>query len=79
MSKPYENQAIVDMPKLQDENTFECLLGTVQYLSHFLPKLLDEAKSLRQMTENEIMFTWQQQKEEAFTHIKEPANIKSSS
>ena len=70
MSRPYENQAIVDMPKPQDKKAVECLLGTVQYLSRFLPKLSDEAKSLRQLTENKIVFTWQQQKEEAFTCIK---------
>ena len=48
----------------------ECLLGTVQYLSCFLPKLSDVAKPLRQLTEEEVVFTWQQQQEEALNTIK---------
>ena len=67
---PMKIKAIVEMPRPQDKKAVERLLGTVQYLSRFLPKLSDVAKPLRQLTEKEVVFTWQQQQEEAFTHIK---------
>ena len=73
--RPYENQSndyIVDMLQPQDKKAVEYLLGTVQYLSRFLPTLSDVAKPLRQLTENEIVFAWQRQQKEAFTHIKNP-------
>ena len=63
-------KAVIDMPKPQDKKGVERLLGTVQYLSHFLPKLSDVAKPLRQLTEKEVVFTWQQQQEEALNTIK---------
>ena len=67
---PMKIKAIVEMPRPQDKKAVERLLGTVQYLSRFLPKLSDVSKPLRQLTEKEVVFTWQQQLEEAFTHIK---------
>ena len=67
---PMKIKAIVDMPRPQDKKAVERLLGTVQYLSRFLPKLSDVSKPLRQLTEKEVIFTWQQQQEEAFTSIK---------
>ena len=67
---PMKIKAIVEMLRPQDKKAVKRLLGTVQYLSRFLPKLSDVAKPLRQLTEKEVVFTWQQQQEEAFTHIK---------
>ena len=78
-NRPYENQAIVDMPKPQDKKAVECLLGMVQYLSRFLPKLSDEAKLLRQLTENKIVFFLAAAERRSFHLHKEPGNIKSSS
>ena len=67
---PMKIKAVIDMPKPQDKKGVERLLGTVQYLSRFLPKLSDVAKPLRQLTEKEVVFTWQQQQEEALNTIK---------
>ena len=64
-------EKIAEMPKPQDKKAVERLLGTVQYLSRFLPKLSEVAKPLRQLTEKEVVFAWQQAQEEAFTHIQQ--------
>ena len=66
---PEKIKAIAEIPKPQDKKAVERLLGTVQYLSHFLPKLSEVAKPLRQLTEKEVLFTWQQSQEEAFACI----------
>ena len=66
---PEKIKAIAEMPKPQDKKAVERLLGTVQYLSRFLPKLSEVAKPLRQLTEKEVLFTWQQSQEEAFACI----------
>ena len=68
---PMKVKAIVEMPRPNNKKVVERLLGTVQYLSRFLPKLSDVAKPLRQLTEKEVVFTWQQQQEHAFTLIKD--------
>ena len=68
---PEKIRAIAEMPKPQDKKAVERLLGTVQYLSRFLPKLSEVAKPLRQLTEKEVVFAWQQAQEEAFAHIQQ--------
>ena len=68
---PEKTRAIAEMPKPQDKKAVERLLGTVQYLSQFLPKLSEVAKPLRQLTEKEVVFAWQQAQEEAFAHIQQ--------
>ena len=65
--------AIAEMPKPQDKKAVERLLGTVQYLARFLPKLSEVAKPLCQLTEKDVMFTWQQSQEEAFACIQKLA------
>ena len=56
------------MPRPKDKKAVERLLGTVQYLSRFLPKLSEVAKPLCQLTEKTVLFTWQQS-QEAFACI----------
>ena len=60
---PEKIKAIAEMPKPQDKKAVERLLGTVQYLSRFLPKLSEVAKPLCQLTQKEVLFTWQQSQE----------------
>lgn len=67
---PEKIKAIIEMPKPQGKRAVERLLGTVQYLSRFLPRLSEVAKPLRQLTEKEALFTWQQSQEEAFACIR---------
>ena len=56
---PENIKAIAEMPKPQDRPVFVTLL----------PKLSEVAKPLRQLTEKEVLFTWQQSQEEAFACI----------
>lgn len=66
---PSKVKAITEMPRPQDKKGVERLLGSVQYLARFLPRLSEVAKPLRQLTEKDVVFTWQQSQEEAFTSI----------
>lgn len=66
---PAKIKAITEMPRPQDKRGVERLLGSVQYLARFLPRLSEVAKPLRQLTEKEVVFTWQQSQEEAFATI----------
>ena len=45
---PMKVKAVTSMPRPQDKKAVERLLGSVQYLSRFLPKLAEVAKPLRQ-------------------------------
>ena len=67
---PAKIKAITEMPRPQDKRGVERLLGSVQYLSRFLPRLSEVAKPLRQLTEKDVVFTWQQSQEEAFANIR---------
>ena len=47
---PHKVQAIVDMPPPEDVAGVQRILGFVQYLSKFLPRLSDMTKPLRDLT-----------------------------
>jgi len=55
---PSKVKAITEMPRPQDKREVGRLLGSVQYLSRFLPRLSEVAKPLRQLTEKDVVFTW---------------------
>ena len=46
-------------------------LGFVNYLSKFLPRLIEVAKPLPELTSKEARFLWSPQHETAFTDIKQ--------
>ena len=50
---PHKVQAIVGMPPPEDVNGVKRILGFVQYLSKFLPRLSDLTKPLRDLTSKE--------------------------
>ena len=58
------------MPAPTDKARVQRLLGLAQYLSKFLPRLSDITKPLRELTQNEVEWTWGTAQEEALDSLK---------
>ena len=58
------------MPKPTNKKGVERILGFVNYLSRYLPKLAEVVAPLRQLTEKAIPFYWETQQEKAFKEMK---------
>lgn len=68
---PAKVKAIIDMPQPEDRKGVERLLGCTTYLSRFLPRLADVVGPLRQLTEKDVMFAWQNEQDAAFKTVKQ--------
>ena len=68
---PDKVAAIKNMPKPKSMPEVHTLLGFVNYLSKFLPKLSEVSAPLRELTTNQAKFTWARQHDEAFATIKQ--------
>ena len=68
---PEKVTAIKNMPKPTSKPEVLTLLGFVNYLAKFLPKLSDVSAPLRELTTSEAKFTWAGQHDEAFTTIQQ--------
>ena len=68
---PDKVTAIKNMPKPTSKSEVLTLLGFVNYLSKFLPKLSDVSAPLRELTTNQAQFTWARQHDEAFVAIQQ--------
>ena len=62
--------AIVGMPPPTDVAGVQCLLGMIQYLSKFLPALSEMTKSLRDLTQRETVWMWDQPQQKALETLK---------
>ena len=69
-ASPQRVKAIVDMPAPSDVTGVRRFLGMVQYLSKFLPGLADMTKVLRDLTQKNVDFVWQEAQEKAFKNLK---------
>ena len=67
---PIKIEAIASMPRPDDKRAVQRLLGSVNYLSRFMPQLSKVSEPLRKLTEKNVMFTWDSSQEEAFQAIK---------
>ncbi|KAK4296250.1 hypothetical protein Pmani_031249 [Petrolisthes manimaculis] len=67
---PQKIQAIVEMPAPNDLSGLRRLLGMVQYLAKFLPRLSDITKPLRELTKKDVQFVWREAQEESFKALK---------
>ena len=70
-SDPDKVAAIKNMPKPTSKPEVLTLLGFVNYLSKFLPKLSEVSAPLRELTTNQSKFTWARQHDETFATIKQ--------
>ena len=68
---PTKVQAIKEMPQPTDVPEVRRLLGMVQYLAKFLPHLSDVTKPLRDLTQKDVEWAWDQLQQEAFRKLKE--------
>ena len=70
---PEKVRAVQEMPKanFQERTPNISLLGFVNYLFKFLPRLSEVTKPLREMTGKEAKFTWPPQHETAFQEMRE--------
>ena len=67
---PTKIQAVQEMKRPENKKAVQRLLGVVNYLSRYLPKLSDAAEPLRRLTEKESIFHWQSQQEDSFCTVK---------
>ena len=68
---PDKVSAIKNMPKPTSNLEVQTLLGFVNYLSKFLPKLSDVSAPLKELTVSRAKFTWARQHDEAFATIQQ--------
>ena len=71
---PGKVKALVEMPAPTDVTGVRRFLGMVQYLAKFLPRLSVMTKPLRELTQKNCEFAWQDTQEKAFKEIKEAAS-----
>ena len=67
---PAKVRAITDMPRPTDVTAIQRLLGMSQYLSKFLPHLSDITKPLRDLTQKDTEWTWDQPQQAALDTLK---------
>ena len=70
-SDPAKVQAIIDMPAPETKQQVQTLIGCVNYLSRYMPRLATVCEPIRQLTEKEAVFVWQSSQQEAFQQMKE--------
>ena len=68
---PEKVRAVQEMPKPTSKKELLSLLGFVNYLSKFPPRLSEVAQPLREMTAKEAKFIWSPQHETAFQEVRE--------
>ena len=68
---PEKVRAVQEMPKPTSKKELLSLLGFVNYLSKFLPRLSEVVQPLREMTAKEAKFIWSPQHETAFQEVRE--------
>lgn len=59
------------MPPPTDKLGVQRLLGLAQYLAKFLPHLSDTTKPLRDLTQNDVQWVWNEPQQTAFVKLKE--------
>ena len=67
---PDKIQAVSKMPKPTCKQETLSLLGFVNYLAKFLPRLSEVAQPIRDLTTKNAVFVWSRQHDEAFEQVK---------
>lgn len=68
---PDKVQAVSEMPKPTCKQETLSLLGFVNYLAKFLPRLSEIAQPIRELTKKDARFIWSRQHDEAFEQIRQ--------
>ena len=67
---PNKVNAVSEMPKPTCKQEALSLLGFVNYLAKFLPRLSEISQPIRQLTTKDVKFIWTRQHDESFEEIK---------
>ena len=67
---PHKVRAVMEMPPPQDIPAVQRLLGLAQYLSKFLPHLSEITKPLRELTQKDTEWVWDQAQQRALDTLK---------
>ena len=67
---PDKIRAINEMPTPEDKKGVERLLGTINFLSPFIPNMSELTALLRELLKREVMFKWDKQHDDALNKIK---------
>lgn len=68
---PDKVKAVTEMPKPTTKQETLSLLGFVNYLAKFLPRLSEVAQPLREQTTKNARFVWSRQHDKAFAEVKQ--------
>jgi hypothetical protein len=68
---PAKIEAIIKMERPTNVEGVRRIMGTINYLAKFLPQLSDVSEPLRQLTNKDVVFVWDQVHDQAFTKLKE--------
>ena len=68
---PMKIQAITEMPPPTDVKGVQRLLGMALYLAKFVPHISDITKPLRDLTQKNIAWVWDQPQEKAFQELRQ--------
>ena len=64
-------KSILEMPAPTDKKGVMRLLGTLNYLAKFVPKMSQITEPIRKLLRQDVEFEWTSHQETAFTKIKE--------
>ena len=68
---PEKLEAIKKMPKPEDVEGVRRFCGFVNYLAKFLPKLSDVLEPIRQLTRDDVPWTWTATQDQAFAKVQQ--------
>ena len=68
---PSKIEAVIRMERPTDVTGVQRIMGTVGYLTKFLPRLFEVSQPLRQLTKKGTEFLWDEVHDRAFSRIKE--------
>jgi hypothetical protein len=68
---PNRIEAIKSLPKPDSAKAVQRLLGSVNYLARFLPRLSEAAEPLRRLTKEDVPWHWESHQERAYHQILE--------
>ena len=67
---PDKVKAVKNMPKLTCKKETSSLLGFINYLAKFLPRLFEVAQPLRDLSLTNAQFIWSEQHNKVFNKVK---------
>ena len=63
-------KAIIDLRHPENQKQLKSLLGAIQYLAKFLPRLSDKTERLRRLLKKDYKWDWGKDQEDDFNNIK---------